>query len=575
MKQDLLFVSAILILSIVISLPIFAPGFYTIHDDQQFARLFELDKSLKSGQIPPRWVQDLGFGFGYPLFIFYPPLVYLFGESFHLIGFGFINSIKLVYFISIFGSGLAMYILIRSYWGHLAALVASLFYIFAPYRALDIYVRGALAEAFSFVWLPLVIWSFRKLALPNESKFIFPAGVFLALLMITHNLILLPFLLFLSVFLAFLLFKVQEKIKFLFSTFLAITFGLSLSAFFWMPSLLEKKYTIVDQLLTINLASYKIHFVYPHQLWNWPWGFGGSAPGLSDGISFKVGKIHIIVSVLALALAILHLVKDKVKTKISSEDFQTAILFFVLFIFSIFMTTFYSKPIWDYITPLWYLQFPWRFLVFTALFTSILAGSLVNSLKVPIFKIFFSIILMIVLIIPNLKLFRPQYFRHGLTDSVVTSKDAINWDVSLSSFEYLPIGVDLEKTSLGTNTVKISKNQIPQNRIEVLEGSAHIEILENTPSKLTFRIQSEAASKIKANIFNFPRWELKIDERKSDILDNNGLKLITFNVPQGFHTVNIEFKNTLVRTFSNLITIMALFLLVLFLTFKNKRTVRT
>ena len=45
-----------------------------MHDVQQVARLQQMDKSLKAGQFPVRWVEDLGFGYGYPVFNFYPHL---------------------------------------------------------------------------------------------------------------------------------------------------------------------------------------------------------------------------------------------------------------------------------------------------------------------------------------------------------------------------------------------------------------------------------------------------------------------------------------------------------------------
>src|SRR4030042_1300374 len=111
MKKNLIAISTILFFSILISLPFLKPGLYIIHDDQQIARLFLFDQALKAGQFPPRWIDGLGFGFGYPLFVFYPPFVYILGELFHLIGFSFIDSIKFVFFTSIFASGLAMYIL--------------------------------------------------------------------------------------------------------------------------------------------------------------------------------------------------------------------------------------------------------------------------------------------------------------------------------------------------------------------------------------------------------------------------------------------------------------------------------
>src|SRR3989339_622315 len=117
MKKGLIPILLILFFSILLSLPLLKPGLYIIHDDQQIARLFLFDKALKFGQFPVRWVDELGFGFGYPLFVFYPPLVYMVGEMFHFLGFGFIDSIKLVFFNSIFFSGIAMYVLIKELWG--------------------------------------------------------------------------------------------------------------------------------------------------------------------------------------------------------------------------------------------------------------------------------------------------------------------------------------------------------------------------------------------------------------------------------------------------------------------------
>src|SRR3989338_5666462 len=296
MKTNLVLILLVLFFSILISLPLLKSGLYDMHDDQQVARLYLFDQSLRSGQFPVRWVDSLGFGFGYPLFVFYPPFVYMLGEIYHLLGFGFIDSIKIVFFTSIFASGLAMYLFSRELFGKLAALVSAAFYILAPYRAVDIYVRGALAESMSFVWLPLILWSFYKLCISPKPVYFVLSGVFLSLLMITHNLVLLPFMLILPAYLLFLIYISRQKLRFTILAALSILLCLSLSAFFWIPALLEKRYTIVDELLLVNLASYKIHFVYPQQLWNSLWGFGGSIAGPIDGLSFKIGKLHVLLS---------------------------------------------------------------------------------------------------------------------------------------------------------------------------------------------------------------------------------------------------------------------------------------
>ncbi|KKR86070.1 MAG: hypothetical protein UU34_C0022G0005 [Candidatus Curtissbacteria bacterium GW2011_GWA1_41_11] len=574
----------ILLTSIIISLPLTVSGLFRIHDDQQVARLYLFDKSLKEGQFPVRWVDELGFGYGYPLFNFYPPLVYLSGEVFHLIGFSFIDSVKLVFFFSIFLSGVGMYVLVKEMWGKFAGLTAALFYTFLPYRALDIYVRGALAESFSFVWLPLILWSFYKLSNLQEqsdyklsnlqeqsdyklsrlksANYILLSAAFLALLMITHNLIFLPFMLILPVYLIFLFLKTSEKKLFVVNCLLSIILALGLAAFFWLPAIFEKKFTLVDQLLLTNLADFRIHFVYLQQLWNWTWGFGGSAAGLADGISFKIGKLHILASVTTFVLATALLKKKRGFPKLLTFDFRLSIIVFVLFIFSSFMTTSYSKIIWELFPPLFYLQFPWRFLIFTGLFSSVLAGALIYLLRVTIFRLLAFIILIILLLLPNLKLFKPQNYRLDLTDEKATSYDVIAWDVSKTSFEYIPNGILLLRDELGHPTADLNQSEILKEKIEVNPATAKISNLEYSSTKIDFELEALENTSVRANIFYFPGWEVKVDRKSVSIDNNNRLKLITFDVSPGVHEIMVSFSNTQVRNFANFVTLISLVFLI-------------
>ena len=569
MKTNLVLITLILLFSILVSLPLLKPGLYLIHDDQHIARLYLFDQSLKAGQFPVRWVDGLGFGLGYPLFNFYPPFVYMLGEIFHMTSFTYIDSIKLVFFSSIFFSGVAMYIFVKEQWGRAAGVVSSLFYLLIPYRALDLYVRGALAESFSFVWLPLILWSFLKLFKTGKARYIYLSAIFLALLMITHNLIFLPFVLLLPVYLLFLFLKTSQKKLFTVNCLLSIVYSFMLSAFFWMPALLEKKYTIVDEMLLQNLADFRIHFVYPEQLWNWTWGFGGSAAGLADGISFKIGKLHILISIAALFLALANLAKNRISVKNNSQllvrrSFSEvgSVVFFTLFLFSAFMTTFYSKFIWEILKPLGYLQFPWRFLTFAALFSSILAGAFLYYLRLSILKLTAGSILICILLFFNFKLFKPQEYRFNLTDEIATSSEVINWDVSKTSFEYVPKGVALYKDERGVNLLDINKSDIPQNKLESMSGDANLEIINEKPDEIMFNITAHQDSIIKANIFNFSGWHVLVDNQYTPINDNNNLKLITFKVPQGDHEVKVLFKNTNVRTFANMLSLGSLVLLI-------------
>ncbi|HLB60849.1 MAG TPA: hypothetical protein VJL83_04575, partial [Patescibacteria group bacterium] len=57
----------VLILSIPTILPLFNKGMFTMHDDTQVVRVQQMAAALADGQLPVRWVQDLGYGYGYPL----------------------------------------------------------------------------------------------------------------------------------------------------------------------------------------------------------------------------------------------------------------------------------------------------------------------------------------------------------------------------------------------------------------------------------------------------------------------------------------------------------------------------
>src|SRR5216684_48647 len=112
-KIILLTIIGLLFIPVVWAL--FVPGFFGASDDIHIAWLFEMHKTLFSGQIPPRYVPDLSYGFGYPLFNFIYPLPFYMGELFHLLGLNFVDSIKAVFFISIPLSAFFMYLLIKEF----------------------------------------------------------------------------------------------------------------------------------------------------------------------------------------------------------------------------------------------------------------------------------------------------------------------------------------------------------------------------------------------------------------------------------------------------------------------------
>ena len=85
--------------SLVVGWQLLRPGFYAMHDDLQVMRLFEMNRCFENGQIPCRWAPDLGQNYGQPLFNYYSAFPYYLGEAVHLVGFSFINTVKLLFLL--------------------------------------------------------------------------------------------------------------------------------------------------------------------------------------------------------------------------------------------------------------------------------------------------------------------------------------------------------------------------------------------------------------------------------------------------------------------------------------------
>jgi hypothetical protein len=554
----------ILLLSFWAIRAVLHPGFFPMHDDEQIARLFELHNALVAGQFPPRWVADLGFGFGYPFYNFYPPLVYYLGEVFHLIGFSLIISTKIVIILGFLFSGIFMYLLGKEIFGKVGGLIAVIFYIYAPYHSLDLYVRGALAEFYSFVFLPAVFWSTLKLIKEKNKKWLILNSLFLSFLLLSHNLIVLVFFPFYFAFVVFLLFGEKEKKKIILSFGFSVFLFLGLTAYFWLPALFERKYTLVDQILTRELASYKLHFVYLRQFWDSPWGYGGSIFGLEDGLSFEVGKLHLVLSIFSGILGIYLFLRGKKEGRLFT-------FYFLLFTFSLFMASFHSQFIWDRLSPLWYVQFPWRFLIFAVLFSSLLSGAVVDyfykivkgRFLVKWAVVFIPIFLVILL---NKDYFKPARYLE-VTDRDYTTEEELRWRVSKMSFEYVPKGITTVLSDIGTTQVDIKKEELPKTSFATV-GKVSVREEKNLPHLKRFLVEGEGGV-LTINTYYFPGWEVKVDGQKVKVDDNNKLKLITVDVPRGEHRVEAQFTNTPLRNLANILTV-ASFLSLLVLIFLPK-----
>ena len=108
-------------------------------------------------------------GFGYSWDLFYGPLssfvVAILGIIFNNIVVGY----KIVLFLGLLCSGIAMYFLMKQITKDKnVSVLGSALYMVIPYHLTDMYIRGSIGEFLSFIFIPLVFLGLYNLF--NEEK---------------------------------------------------------------------------------------------------------------------------------------------------------------------------------------------------------------------------------------------------------------------------------------------------------------------------------------------------------------------------------------------------------------------
>jgi hypothetical protein len=535
----------VLVLGLFVSWPLFVPGYFSHHDDLQIMRIFEMRSCFSDLQIPCRWVPDMGFGNGFPLFNFYGPLPYYLGGLISYFA-GYILSAKIIFFLATALGGVSMYFLVKDFTDKNSALAASALFLLAPYRALDAYVRGALAELFAISLLPLVLLLFYRLVKNPKPVYFAFSALSLAALLTTHNIMTI---LFLPVVILWLIYWLwTQRFKNVKGAFLALALGMGMAAFFLLPAFLEKSLVQTEALTRFEL-DFRAHFVTLKQLFlDRFWGYGASTLGPVDGISFQLGWPHWWLALLAGVS--LFIGKDK-KLRILTLGLM------LLFAVSAIMTHNKSAFIWERIGILKYFQFPWRFLSLAVICSSLLGGIIVFSLREK-WRIPAALFIVALTFLFNWEYFRPKEFYYFLNDNEKLSGPLWEEQQKGAILDYLP------RTAL-------EPQEKAPSRPYVVAGGAALKDFINKSNGFSFTAEVGKSAQVEIPVFYFPGWKVQVDGKDVPVSFENILGRIAINLEPGSHEVKGSFGSTPVRTIANTISLGSLFLLVILLYAKGKK----
>lgn len=533
-----------LVLTLALTWPLFKSGYFTHHDDVQVIRLFEMNKCMPDLQIPCRWVPDLGGLYGYPLFNYYGPLPYYFGEIFYLLMGNLIVAAKIMFGFSFIGSYVFMYLLGKKLWGSkLAGAISALFYAYAPYHAVDFFVRGAMGEMWALMFVPAIFWAILEYIESRKGKYLLLLALFTALLTTSHNLSLMMFLPFIIGFGILTVIK-AKKLKLGGYLLGAFIFGLCLSAFYVIPSFFEKNLVHVDT-TTMGYFSYTEHFkglrkLFIERMWGWGASIREIPGGEKDGMSFQIGWGHLAAFLITMIGLTLNFKKPLFK------KYFWEMAFFTLSIgVAVFMIHPASVKIWNAIPPLKYIQFPWRFLMVIIFAISVLAGSVIVWFKKKCVKLVIAIVLAVGVVALNFSYFRPEKFLAVTQADYLTGKI---WDqqIKRSIFDYLPI------------YAKAPPAELADFQYKVIEGRATVSDFKKGSDWFSFKVIAEEPSRVLLAQYYFPTWIVLVDKMRVDINYQNDLGLMNIGVDAGEHVVQAKLHDTLLRTVSNLLTVISI-----------------
>jgi len=441
-----------------------------------------------------------------------------------------------------------MYLFVKEMSNRVTGFVGALIYLYTPYRAVDLYVRGALGECFSFVFFPLVALLVLKIIKKSKWLDVGLMGLTTGLFILSHNLAPLFFLPWIFIFSLIYITQNKDR-KALIKVIVGLVLGFCSSAYFWLPALLEKN--LVASGTPFN---YFDHFPFIKQLIFPSWGYGASVWGPTDQLSFQIGIVNLILFLL-LIFNLARLIFSKEKLAIKPIFFLASILAFV------FLMNIRSQPLWEISGISNYLQFPWRLLMLTTFTTS----SLVIFVKRK--WVLFALCLMSMFLTLNYfkpsEYFKPDddYFLHRFfaNQSISGQTDTISEEYKNHSEDYLPLPMWVEERPNSYPEAKFQSNTFTIQSIKEI----------NTVNYET-QVVGDSSGTVEYNAYYFPGWRVLVDGTMTEPEVSKPRGNMAINLSRGTHTIQVFWTETNLRKFVDIISIFSL-ALILYLVFKEKK----
>ena len=543
MKNKIKDYAIILVIATIISIPLLNKNFNIYGDDgiQHIARLMGTYQTITEGEFPSVIMSNFCNEFGYSWNIFYSPITAYIPLIFRLFTNSFELTLKLFMILVTFLSGISMYEFVKKVTkNRYAGVLSAILYILAPYRLTDTYMRIAISELTSFIFIPIIFHGMYNIF--NREK---KSSLLLTLgavgLILTHTVIAMYTAIICFIYVLVNIKKLKEKQvwKMLGINVLLI---ILLTSFYIVPMLEHKLATEYEVFKpgrmerTDELIRNKVDLVdllYTKQ----------------NNFSYEIGLVSLIGLVFTL------LVHKKIEEQNKKIYWFSLISGIICIIMSLSFFPFEKLPGFMKM-----IQFTFRLLEFSSFFFAFIPA--INySLVIKNFDmkdVFVLSLIAFLLIVPLKKNLNNEklWTEDKLWPAVEVNENTGRVHAGCATFEYLP--------SKAFNNLDYIKNR--ENRVYVLNGNVVIENEEKDGTNMEFTVSNTEENAVielpyifylgyKVEITNEAGETLKIDTFESD----NGF--VAVNLPITTEKVTVEYEGTMLMRITYLISLVGIIIL--------------
>ena len=529
-------------------------------------RAAEMNRSWRHGLFFPSWGEGFYWGYGAPVFHFYASLTYYLTSLLHFI-FHLSASESLLWLmaLSLFACSGGMYLFCKRRSGRLGAVIAGLVYVYSPYLMhADLHWRAAYPEFLSFAMLPLLLWRADELRdKPTPLNFLLLV-LLQAALVSAHNImgLLLP-----GITLAWVIFETAiQRLNREASgldwrgsawAMLALGLGFSVAVASWLPLFVESGSVRMDK---SSFVLYSGYFVSADRLLGLPWS-RDDVGRLLPVDEPRLGVAQYTLALTGLVAGVWLYVRGY-----RSRHPQTflGVAYFAPLAALLFLLVLpFSWGIWDNLTPLQFLLFPWRLLGPIAACLAIVAslnGLWLSQLgaRAQTGLVALAVSLPIALVGP---LLNPLDKINKNIDGSLSALFAAEFPSTTGYDEFLPRDVKLDALPPANQDLMADyADGYPVDKLNrsTLPAGARAELVHNSPQALEWRIVTDEA--FSAEIFNFYwlGWRAEADGRLLEIGPSPNQGLITVSLPAGEYSLRVYLGSTAARDAAAVISALAI-----------------